>query len=129
MAARHPVRYLDAEWGNPRSYSQAVRIGDMIFTAGQLGAEPGGDPVDFSTQTETALRRLITVVENAGGSLATILKVNCYLRSIDDFEEFDAIYRRTIPLEPKPARTTVQIGGFIGPLLIEIDAVACAVRA
>jgi 2-iminobutanoate/2-iminopropanoate deaminase len=124
MAARH----FDAEWGNPRSYSQAVRLGDMIFTAGQLGPESGGAPVDFSTQAETALRRLIAVVEDAGGSLETLLNVNCYLRTIADSEAFNAIYRRIISFEPKPARTTVQIGGIIDSLLIEVDAAASAVR-
>jgi 2-iminobutanoate/2-iminopropanoate deaminase len=124
-----PMRHFQAEWGNPGSYSQAVRLGDLIFTCGQLGAEPGGATVDFARQAETALRRLVTVVESAGGSIGTILRINGYLQTMDDFEAYDDIYRRVIAVEPKPVRTTVQIGGLVDPLLIEVDAVAHVVGA
>jgi 2-iminobutanoate/2-iminopropanoate deaminase len=119
-----PMRHFQTEWGNPSSYSQAVRFGDLIFTCGQLGAEPGGNAVDFAEQAETALRRLVTVVESAGGSIATILRINGYLQTMDDFEAYDEVYRRVVAVEPKPTRTTVQIGGFVEPLLVEVDAVA-----
>jgi len=118
------LEHIDSEWGNPGSYSQAVRSGPLIFTCGQLGAEPGGSEVDFATQAETALRRLVEVVERAGGGVETILKINGYLASMDDFSVYDEIYRRLIAVEPKPVRTTVQIGRFVDPLLIEVDAVA-----
>jgi 2-iminobutanoate/2-iminopropanoate deaminase len=94
-----------------------------------VGAEPDGDSVEFAGQAETALRRLVTVVESAGGSIATILRINGYLRTMDDFETYDEIYRRVIAVQPKPVRTTVQIGGFVDPLLIEVDAVAHVVGA
>ena len=106
------------------SYSQAIRVGDLIFTCGQLGADPAGPPVDFVTQAETALRRLVGAVEAAGGSVETIVKVNGYLASMDDFPAYDAAYRVIIGVAPKPVRTTVQIGGFVAPLLVEVDAVA-----
>jgi enamine deaminase RidA (YjgF/YER057c/UK114 family) len=48
---------------------------------------------------------------------------------MDDFETYDEIYRRVIAVQPKPVRTTVQIGGFVDPLLIEVDAVAHVVGA
>ncbi len=73
---------------------------------------------------ETALRRLVQVVEAAGGSLGSIVKINGYLRSMADFEVYDAVYRRVIAVDPMPARTTVEIGGFAEPLLVEVDAVA-----
>jgi 2-iminobutanoate/2-iminopropanoate deaminase len=118
------IEHFDADWGNPGSYSQAVRCGDLIFVCGQLGAEPGGPAVEFATQAEAALSRLIAVVEQAGGGVETILKVNGFLASMDDFAAYDLIYRRLIHVEPKPARTTVQISGFVEPLLVELDAVA-----
>src|SRR6266508_3033710 len=61
------IEHFDTEWGNPGSYSQAVRFGDLIFTCGQLGAEPGGPTVDFETQARTALERLVSVVSASGG--------------------------------------------------------------
>lgn len=118
------MRHFQAEWGSPARYSQAVRVGDLIFTSGQLGAEPGGTRVPLEVQVETALRRLVQVVEAAGGSLGSIVKINGYLRSMADFEVYDAVYRRVIAVDPMPARTTVEIGGFAEPLLVEVDAVA-----
>ena len=71
----------------------------------------------------------MTVVESAGGSVATILRINGYLQTMDYFEVYDEIYRRVVAVEPKPTRTTVQIGGFVEPLLVEVDAVAHVVGA
>ncbi len=118
------IEHFQTDWGNPGSYSQAVRAGDLILTCGQLGAEPGGPAVPFAEQAETALRRLLAVIEAAGGSVETIVKINGYLASMDDFAAYDEIYRRLVAGDAKPARTTVQIGGFAAPLLVEVDAVA-----
>ena len=120
------LEHFQAEWGNRASYSAAVRAGDLIVTCGQLGAEPGGPPVDFATQAETALRRLVAVVEQAGGGVETILRINGYLASMNDFASYDRIYRQVIGVDPKPTRTTVQLGGFVAPLLVEVDAIALA---
>jgi 2-iminobutanoate/2-iminopropanoate deaminase len=120
------LEHFQADWGNPASYSQAVRAGNVIVTCGQLGAEPGGPPVAFETQAETALSRLLAVIEAAGGGVDTILRINCYLASMNDFPAYDRIYRSLIDVDPKPTRTTVQIGGFVAPLLVEVDAIAVA---
>jgi 2-iminobutanoate/2-iminopropanoate deaminase len=122
------LQHYQTGWGNPASYSQAVRAGDLIVTCGQLGAAPGDPPVSFAAQAETALRRLVAVVESAGGGVETILRINGYLASMDDFPTYDRIYREIVAVDPKPARTTVQIGGFVEPLLVEVDAIA-VVRA
>jgi 2-iminobutanoate/2-iminopropanoate deaminase len=120
------IEHFDTEWGNPGSYSQAVRFGDILFTCGQLGAEPGGPAVDFETQARTALQRLVSVVSASGGGADTIIRINGYLASMEDFPVYDRIYQEVIGVEPKPARTTVQIGGFVAPLRVEVDAVAVA---
>ena len=121
---RIDIQRFDAESGNPRSYSQAVRAGDLIFTCGQLGVDPGGKPLPFAEEVEICLRRLVSAVESAGGSIETILKVNGYLADLNDFPVYDEIYRRIIGVSPKPARTTVQIAAFPPPIRVEIDAVA-----
>jgi 2-iminobutanoate/2-iminopropanoate deaminase len=120
-----PLQHFHSE-GSEASYSAAVRVGDLIWTCGQLGAEPGGPAVDFETQAEAALKRLVAVVEEAGGSVETIVKINGYLASMSDFAAYDRIYRSVIAAQPMPARTTVQIGGFVEPLLVEVDAIAVA---
>ncbi len=96
------------------------------MTAGHLGAESessGG----IEGQTRTALRDLLKTVERAGGTRETILRINAYLAEIDDFEAFDRVYRDLIGLAARPARTTVQIGGFKAPYLVEVDAIATTV--
>jgi 2-iminobutanoate/2-iminopropanoate deaminase len=109
--------------GRPRSYSQAVRTGSLIVTAGHLGADPDGS-AGIEDQTRTALTRLVETIERAGGRRETILRVNAYLASIEDFDAFDEVYRDIIGLETRPARTTVQIGRFKHPYLVEVDAIA-----
>lgn len=118
------IRRFDAEWGNPRSYSQAVRAGDFIFTCGQLGADPGGKALPFAEEAEICLRRLVGVVELAGGSVETILKVNGYLADLKDFPVYNELYSRIIGVSPKPARTTVQIAAFPPPIRVEVDCIA-----
>jgi 2-iminobutanoate/2-iminopropanoate deaminase len=119
------IEHFQTEGGRPQSYSAAVRHGDLIYTAGQLGVEPGG-ATDFASQAETALRRLVAAVEAAGGGVETIVKINGYLASMDDFAAYDEIYRRVISASPMPARTTVEIAGFALGALVEVDAVAVA---
>jgi 2-iminobutanoate/2-iminopropanoate deaminase len=123
---RSIMEHVQQPWGAPGSYSQAVRAGDVAFVAGHIGVEVGDPPVPLEQQVRTALTRLLATVELAGGSRETILKVNAYLASGEDFETYDAIYRELIGPEPMPARTTVEIGSFAAPILFEVDAV-CAV--
>ena len=126
---RHGLRFHETGSGNPASYSAAVRAGDLIFTAGQIGVAPGSEPVGFRSQATKALRQVIEAVEAAGGGLETIVKVNGYLADLDDFPAYDELYRSIIGIHPKPARTTVQIARFPPPILVEVDAVAVARRA
>lgn len=119
-----PLQHIEAPWGNPSSYSQAVRGGALILTCGQLGAEAGGQSVPFEIQARTALERLLYVVEEAGGGVETILKVNGYLADLADFHAYDRIFRELMDVTPKPARTTVQIAAFPPPILLEVDALA-----
>jgi len=121
---RDGLAFFETGDGNPASCSAAARVGDLIYTAGQIGAEVGGPPVNAADQARTALSRLIAAVEAAGGGIETIVKVNTYLADLNDFPVYDAIYREMIAVDPKPARTSVQIAAFPAPLKIEIDAVA-----
>jgi 2-iminobutanoate/2-iminopropanoate deaminase len=120
------IEHFEQPWGNPGSYSQSVRGGGVIVTCGQLGADPGGPDVPFEIQARTALERMVAAVEAAGGSAETIIKVNAYLQTLDDFPAFDAVYREVLRLDAMPARTTVEIARFFAPTLVEVDALAVA---
>ena len=75
-----------------------------------------------------ALDNLFLAVRALGGDRATILKVNGYLARLDDFPAYHVLYAEAFEGVDMPTHTTVQIGGFKPPILVELDAVAAAVR-
>src|SRR4051812_47242710 len=119
------IEHFENEWGAPGSYSSSVRHNGLIYTAGQLGLhflEGGkpyelapGTPMDFESQVELALKRLIGAVEVAGGGLDTILRITGYVDPRYSLYDYDAVYRRVISVKPKPVRTTFYVGKFPGP--------------
>jgi 2-iminobutanoate/2-iminopropanoate deaminase len=103
-------------------YSQAIRVGNLVFLAGQGPLLPNGEMVEggFEEQARQTLENLAAVAEAAGGSLADAVRVGVFLRDMANFPAMNEIYRGFFP-EPYPARTTVQsnLPGFE----IEVDAV------
>jgi enamine deaminase RidA (YjgF/YER057c/UK114 family) len=118
------LEHVVMPWGQAKSYSCAIKARGLIYTSGHLGAIAGGEVVPFREQARVALERLFGTIREAGGDIATIIKINAYLATMSDFPEWDEIYRATIPLKRMPARTSIGIGGFVKPLLLEVDAVA-----
>jgi 2-iminobutanoate/2-iminopropanoate deaminase len=107
-------------------YSQAIRIGDFVFTAGQVALDPiGGELVgdDVATQTEQVFRNLRAVLAAAGTDLAHVVKTTVFLQSMGDFAAMNAVYARHFP-EPFPARSTVEVGALPKGGLVEIECVA-----
>jgi enamine deaminase RidA (YjgF/YER057c/UK114 family) len=118
------MSFFQLDGGRPAGYPAAVRAGDLILPAGQVGAELGFAPVETGEQVRIALRRVIAAVEAAGGGVETIVKVNTYLADLSDCPPYDQIYRREVAVDPKPARTSVQGASLPAPLRIEVEAVA-----
>jgi enamine deaminase RidA (YjgF/YER057c/UK114 family) len=110
------------------NYSSAVRSNDLIFVSGHLGTTAGGQDSSFEEQLRAALAGVLRAVEALGGSRGTLLKMNGYIANVADFPDYHRIYRDVLGEGPLPARTTVQIGGFEPPILVEMDAIA-AVRS
>lgn len=111
--------------GNPQWYSGGSRFGDLIWTAGQVPArEDGSMPEDFAEQVAVTLDNLEKTLEHAGASLDTILKINTYLTSLDDFDIYNEVYTERLAAHGLPPRTTVEIVRFPPPMKIEIEAVA-----
>lgn len=105
-------------------YTPAIRAGDFVFLSGQGPVDAGTGQLVLGTvaeQTALTLRNLATLAEAAGGSLADAVKVNAYLADIADFQEYNTVYKETVP-SPPPARTTVATG-LAGGMLVEIDAI------
>lgn len=106
-------------------YNQAIRVGDLVFVAGQLGLKPGDSAVegDVATQTEQALRNLAAILEAAGSSLDKLVKTSVFLMDLGDFAAMNEVYARYAGEQP-PARSTFQVAKLPSGALVEIEAVA-----
>lgn len=106
-------------------YSQSVRIGSLVHSAGQGADDPAtgrlaGD--DIATQTRQCLENVRAVLAASGASMSDVVRVGVFLAHEEDFEGMNAAYREFFA-EPYPARTTVYVG-LPGDLRVEIDALA-----
>lgn len=106
-------------------YNQAIRVGELVFVAGQLGLAPGGGPLTggVAEQTEQALRNLSAILEAAGSSLDKLVKTSVFLHDLDDFQAMNEVYARHVGERP-PARSTFQVAKLPSGALVEIEAVA-----
>jgi 2-iminobutanoate/2-iminopropanoate deaminase len=105
-------------------YSQGIRVGNLLFTAGQVGINPAtgelaGDTIE--AQTAQVLDNLTAVLAAAGATMADVVKVTAFLGDMTLFADYDRIYRTYFP-EPRPARSSV--GANLGRFLVEIEAIA-----
>lgn len=106
-------------------YNQAIRIGDLVFVAGQLGLEPGDTVIEgtIEEQTERVMRNLGAILEAAGSSLDQLVKTTVFLIDLGDFPAMNAVYAAHVGERP-PARSTVEVAGLPAGALVEIEAVA-----
>ena len=111
-------------------YVQAVKVGELIYTAGQGGLIPEtGEMIegDVQAQTEQAMKNLSAVLEAAGSDLDHVVKTNIYLRYIKDFDAMNEIYAGFFE-GTFPARTTVATSALPMAALVEIEMVALVIE-
>ena len=111
-------------------YSQAVRAGDLVFTAGQLGTDPASGEFaadDVGGQAEQALANLGAILDAAGSGLDQLVKVTVFLADIAEWPAMNEVYGRLIPA-PYPARSAFAVKDLPRGARVEIEAVA-TVRA
>jgi 2-iminobutanoate/2-iminopropanoate deaminase len=109
-------------------YSQAVRAGDFVYTAGQLGIVPGTKEFaapDIEGQTKQALENLQAVLEASGSCLAHVVKTTVFLLDMGEFARMNAVYGEFFPGSP-PARSAVQAAALPLGGRVEVEAVALA---
>jgi 2-iminobutanoate/2-iminopropanoate deaminase len=109
-------------------YSQAVRAGNLIFTAGQVGVDPANQQVvagGITEQTTRALENLKAILEEAGTSLAKAVKATVFLKDMKDFAAMNAVYGEYLDADgvAPPARTTVEVSRLPKDVLVEIELV------
>ena len=126
MAEKSVVRTEDAPapfQGAP--YSQAIRVGELVFVSGQLALKPGhaemvGDTIE--SQTEQVMQNLGAILEAAGSGLDRLVKTTVFLVDLEDFQGMNEIYARHVGERP-PARATVEISRLPSGALVEIEAI------
>lgn len=109
-------------------YSQAVRVGDLVFTAGQLGIVPSTKEfagADIESQTRQALENLKAVLEAGGSCLDHVIKTTVFLADMGEFARMNGVYAQFFPDEP-PSRSAVQAAALPLGGRVEIEAIALA---
>jgi 2-iminobutanoate/2-iminopropanoate deaminase len=110
-------------------YSQAVRVGDFLYTSGQVALDPAsGALVDggVEAQTTRVLENLKAVLEAAGTSLKNVVKTTVFLKNMGDFAAMNAIYATYFAQDSvvAPARSTVEVARLPKDALVEIEVIA-----
>jgi 2-iminobutanoate/2-iminopropanoate deaminase len=107
-------------------YNQAIRVGDLVFVAGQLGLAPGGTAMvgeGIAEQTEQVMQNLAAILEEAGSGLDRLVKTTVFLADLADFAAMNEVYARHVGDRP-PARSTVEIAALPSGARVEIEAIA-----
>ncbi len=110
-------------------YSQAIVLGEMLFTSGQIALNAEGVFLegDIGVQTRQVLHNVKAVLEAGGSELAHVVKTTIFLTNMEDFSTVNAIYAECFG-EHKPARSTVAVRALPRNALIEIEAIAHVVK-
>lgn len=110
-------------------YSQAVRVGDFLYTSGQIALDPASGqiiPGGIAEQTTQVLDNLKAVLEAAGSALANVVKTVVFLKDMNDFAAMNAIYAKYLAPEGivAPARSTIEVARLPKDALVEIEVIA-----
>ncbi|MGA3071825.1 MAG: Rid family detoxifying hydrolase [Terracidiphilus sp.] len=109
-------------------YSQGVRVGNLLFTAGQAGVDPATQQVvagGIAEQTARTLDNLEAILEAGGSNLAQVVKATVFLKDMNDFAAMNAVYTEYLgPTGALPVRTTVEAARLPKDVLVEIDLIA-----
>lgn len=106
-------------------YSQAIKLGNLVFTSGQIGLNPTtGELIGASTeeQARQAFANLKAVAEEAGGSLANVVKFTLFLTDLSEFAQVNAIMQEYVSA-PFPARSTVGVASLPKGARFEVEAI------
>lgn len=109
-------------------YSQAIRVGNLVFTSGQIPIDPATGvfvPGGIKEQTRQSLTNVKTILEAAGLTMANVVKTTVFMADMNDFAEMNGVYAEFFK-EPYPARSAVAVKALPKGALVEIEVVAAA---
>ena len=103
-------------------YAQAIRVGGMLFSSGQLGLIPetGAFPEGVEAQTKQSLANILAILEEAGFSKSDVVRTTVFIRNMNDFAAVNAIYADFFG-DHKPARSCVEVSALPKGGLVEIE--------
>lgn len=107
-------------------YSQAIAEGQLLFTSGQIPIDPTTGELrngDIASAARQVLENLRAVLTAGGADLSTVLKTTVFLKDMQDFQVFNAVYAEFFQA-PFPARSCIQVVALPKDSLVEIEAVA-----
>ena len=110
-------------------YSQGVRVGNLLFTAGQVGIDPATQKVvagGVTEQTTRVFENLLAILDEAGSSLSQVVKTTVFLKDMNDFSAMNAVYGAYFlgVGSALPARSTVEVARLPKDVLVEIEMIA-----
>jgi 2-iminobutanoate/2-iminopropanoate deaminase len=109
-------------------YSQAIKAGGFVFTAGQVAIDPATGqvvPGEVLAQTERVMKNLAAILQAAGSGLEKVVRCTVFLKNMNDFAAMNEVYGRYFVSVP-PARSTVEVARLPKDVLVEIDVIALA---
>lgn len=104
-------------------YSQAVRLGNLLFVSGQIAIDPTNGTLvqgDIETQTRQVMENLNAIVTAAGMGLDDALKATCFIKDMGEFAQFNAVYSAYFKETP-PARETVEVARLPRDVRVEVS--------
>ncbi|MCR5453201.1 MAG: RidA family protein [Lachnospiraceae bacterium] len=105
-------------------YSQAIKIGDLLFTSGVIPVDPatGNIPEGSAAQARQAFTNLKNLIEAGGGSMERVVKTTVFIKEMNDFSAINEVYAEFFP-EPFPARSCVEVARLPKDVMLEIEAI------
>ncbi len=122
------MQYIQTD-GAPKAigpYSQAVKLGELLFTSGQIPLDPSTGKLvegDFETMARRVFQNLEAVLSASGGTFANVLKTTVFLKNLSDFPALNAVYSEYFG-DHRPARSTVAVAQLPLDSLVEIEVIA-----
>ena len=107
-------------------YSHAVISGNMLFTSGQIPINPLTSSLvedEIETQTDQVFNNILSILESQGLSLENVVKTTVFLKDMNEFKDFNAVYEQRFGSH-KPARSTIEVASLPLGSRVEIEAIA-----
>jgi 2-iminobutanoate/2-iminopropanoate deaminase len=128
LAAAQRTTIVPTGMSASATLTPGIRVGDIVYTSGQLGTARDAPDSTIQTQTKKALENVKAVVEAGGSTMAHVLKCTVFLTDVKDFGGMNSVYSTFFPKEP-PARSTVVVAALVSAAAkVEIECIAAVVK-